>query len=65
MIIILKCECGNVIEIPALPKKYVQMKDYLETKEFHYDGEIYRDGKLSEIRITCDKCRNWVCIGVD
>ena len=36
----IECECGNKIIIPALPGKCVQLRDYLELKQFHNDGAV-------------------------
>lgn len=65
MKITIECECGNkmVGSVPA--KKSMQLRDWLENRQFHYDGADIKDGKLKEIRITCDKCRNWITLGVD
>jgi len=65
MILSIECECGNKLSMKALPKKYLQLRDYLESKEFHYDGAKIIDGKLEEFRISCDKCGNWIDLGVD
>lgn len=66
MILTIECEnCGNNIVMNAPMKKYLQMRDKLSTKQFHYDGADIKDGKLKEIRITCDKCNNWITLGLD
>lgn len=36
MNIIIKCECGNEITVPAPAGKYTQFRDYLKTKHFHF-----------------------------
>lgn len=64
MTLTIKCECGNMIELSA-PKRYIQLRDNLETKRFRYDGAIIEDGKVKEFRICCDKCKNWITLGVD
>lgn len=62
----IECECGNMITIPAQPKKYVQLKDYLKSKQFHYDGAKFNDeGKIKELQISCNKCQNWIVFSVD
>lgn len=65
MILTIECECGNKISMKALPKKYLQLRDHLESKQFYFDGAKITDGKLKEIRITCDKCWNWIDLGTD
>lgn len=65
MKITIECECGNKIIMPAPPKEYLQLRDNLETKMFRYDGAEIKDGKLKELRICCDKCHNWITLGVD
>jgi hypothetical protein len=65
MKLIIECECGNKLTITAPPKKYLQLRDNLETKQFHNDGAEIKDGKVKELRISCDKCRNWITLGVD
>lgn len=65
MIITFECECGNKLTISTLPKKYVQLRDCLELKQFHYDGMKLQEGDVKELQISCDKCRNWVVLGID
>lgn len=65
MKITIECECGNVVVLPVQPKKYIQFRDWLETKQFHYDGAEIEHGKLKEICIQCDKCKNWSTFGMD
>lgn len=59
------CECGNMVIMHAPSRKFLQFRDMLETEQFHYDDENIKEGKLKEIRIKCDKCGNWVILGVD
>lgn len=65
MKITIQCECGNDVVLPVKPKKYIQFRDWLETQQFHYDGAEIKNGKLIEIRIRCDKCKNWSTLGID
>ena len=65
MTLIIECECGNKITLSVPPKKYLQLRDNLETKKFRYDGGTTKDGKVEGFRISCDKCKNWIDIGVD
>ena len=65
MKITIECECGNRITMSAPEKKYLQFRDNLETEEFRYDGAVIKDGELKEFRICCDRCHNWVTLGVD
>lgn len=61
MKITIECECGNRISLSAPAKKYLQLRDNLEKEKFRYDGA--EDGK--EFRICCDKCHNWITLGVE
>jgi hypothetical protein len=65
MTLTIECECGNKITLTAPPKKYLQLRDNLETKQFSYDGAEIKNGKVEEFRICCDKCKNWISFGVD
>ena len=65
MKLMIECECGNKITVSAPSKKYLQLRDNLETKQFRYDGAEITDGKVKEFRICCDKCKNWITFGVD
>ena len=65
MILTIECECGNIIKLCAPSKKYLQLRDNLETRQFRYDGADIKNGELKEFRISCDKCRNWISLGVD
>ena len=61
----IECECGNKIKLSSLPKRYLQLRDNLETEQFRYDGAEIKNGKVEEFRICCDKCKNWITLGVD
>lgn len=63
--ITIACECGNKVVLPVESKKYIQFRDSLETRQFYYDGVGISDGKLKEIRIKCDKCKNMIILGGD
>lgn len=65
MNIVIKCDCGNKVELKAPSKKYTQLRDYLEKDEFRYDGAEFEGDKLKEFRIQCCKCKNWITLGVD
>ena len=65
MILTIECECGNKITLSAPSKKYLQLRDNLEIKQFHYDGAEIKKGKVEEFRISCDKCKNWITLSVD
>lgn len=65
MNICIECECGNKAVLKASEKKYIQLRDCLENQQFYYDGEEIKAGKLKELRIRCDKCRNWITLGFD
>ena len=66
MTLTIECECGNKIILSALPKHYLQLRDNLETKQFRYDGAEIKNGTVvAEFRICCDKCKNWITLGVD
>lgn len=64
MTLTIECECGNKTTIYAPPKKYLQLRDNLETRQFRYDGDELKKGK-EEFRICCDKCGNWITLGVN
>lgn len=67
MKITIECECGNKHVLQAPAKRFLQFRDNLETGEFRYtasDTEI-KDGKLQEFMIHCDKCKNWMALGMD
>lgn len=66
MKLIIECECGNKITMTALPKKYIQLRDKLETQEFRFGGAEYdKNSKVKEFRVCCDKCKNYILLGVD
>ena len=65
MEIIIKCDCGNEITIPAPAGKYTQFRDYLETQKFHLCKAEIKNGELKEFMIECDKCRRYITLGVD
>lgn len=65
MILSIECECGNEIKLSVPSKKYIQFRDNLEAKQFHYDVVEIKNQKPKEIRIHCHKCRNWISLGVD
>ena len=65
MTVTLECECGNKITLSASSKKYLQLRDNLETMKFRYDGEVIKNGKIEEFSISCDKCRNRITFGVN
>lgn len=65
MKITFECECGNNLVVSVENGKYVQLKDNLEAKRFHYCGERIEDNRLKEIKISCDKCRSYIALGVD
>ena len=52
MQIIIKCDCGNEITIPAPAGKYTQLRDYLETKQFHFGKAEIKNGELKEFKIN-------------
>ena len=65
MQIIIKCDCGNEITIPAPAGKYTQFRDYLGTKQFHFGNTEIKNGELKEFKIECDKCKCQITLGVD
>lgn len=65
MTLTIECECGNKIIVSAQTKKYLQLRDNLEAKQFRYDGAEIKNGKVQEFRICCNKCGNWISLGVD
>ena len=65
MEIIIKCDCGNEITIPAPSGKYTQFRDYLETKQFHFGKTEIKNGELKEFKLECDKCKRQITLGVD
>lgn len=65
MDIIIKCECGNELTIPAPSGKYTQFRDYLETKHFHFGRTEIKNGTLKEFKIDCEACKRQITLGVD
>lgn len=65
MEIIIKCDCGNEITIPAPVRKYTQFREYLETKQFHLGKTEIKNGELKEFTIECDKCRRYITLGIN
>lgn len=66
MKITVECECKNVITMQAPPKKYLQLRDNLETQSFRYNGAKYDiNNKVKELLICCDKCKNYIYLGLD
>lgn len=65
MTLTIECECGNKIILSAPAKRYLQLRDNLETKQFRYDNAEIKNGKVEEFRICCDKCNNWITLGVN
>ena len=65
MNIIIECDCGNKVMVPAPLRKYTQLRDWLETQNFSYDGEEVLNGKLQEFRIRCNHCKSWITLGVN
>ena len=65
MTLMIECECGNKITLSAPSLKYLQLRDNLEAKQFRWDGAEIKNGKVAEFRICCDKCKNWITLGVD
>ena len=65
MKISIECNCGNKLieEVPS--KKYMQFRDYLQRYQFSYDVEEAKSGKVKKIRIKCEKCKNWIVLGLD
>lgn len=65
MNIIIKCDCGNEIIIPAPAGKYTQFRDWLKTKQFHFGKAEIKNGELKEFKLECDKCKTQITLGVD
>ncbi|WP_028505912.1 hypothetical protein [Ruminococcus sp. FC2018] len=66
MTLTIKCECGNEVTMSAPKKKYIQFRDYLDTKRFRFsDDEYDKESKIKEIKILCDECGNYVSLGFD
>ena len=61
-----ECECGNMIVMRAPSKKFLQLRDNLETKDFRFDGAEYdNNNKVRGFCIYCNKCKNYIYLGVD
>lgn len=66
MTITIECECGNRITMNVSSKKYLQLRDNLKIHDFHFDGAEYdKNNNVSEFRICCNKCKNYILLGVD
>lgn len=65
MNIIIKCDCGNEIIIPAPAGKYTQFRDWLEIRQFHFGKAEIKNGELEEFKLECDKCKRQITLGVD
>jgi len=65
MTLSIECECGNKVSLSVPPKKYLGLRDNLETKRFRYNGAELVNGKVKVFHICCDKCKNWITLGVD
>lgn len=65
MQIIIKCDCGNEISISAPAGKYTQIRDNLETKQFHFGKAEINNGELKNFKVECDKCKRQIILGVD
>lgn len=65
MTLTIECECGNRITLHAPAKRYLQLRDNLETMQFRYGGAEIKNGKVEEFRICCDKCNNWIILVVN
>lgn len=65
MILTIECECGNKIKLCVPSKRYLQLRDNLETSQFRYDGAEINNGEPKEFRIYCEKCKNWISLGID
>ena len=65
MTLTIECECGNRVTVSAPPKKYLQLRDNLETGDFKYGGSKIKGVKVEEIRICCDKCGKYMDLGLD
>ena len=50
MKITIECECGNIFNISVLPKKYLQLRDVLESQKFCC---VVKNEK--EVSICCKK----------
>lgn len=64
MNIILKCDCGNEVSIPALLRKMVMIRDNLQNK-FDIINIKIKNNNLKEIEIQCKKCKEWITLNFD
>lgn len=64
MNIILKCDCGNEVSIPALSSKMVMMRDNLQNR-FDIINVKVENNSLKEIEIQCRKCKEWITLNFD
>ena len=63
MTITIKCDnCGNSVEVKILHKKYLQFRDELNVKGFHFD---IQEPKGEEVILRCHKCNNWITLGLN
>lgn len=63
MTISIKCDCcGNNAEIHILPRKYSQLRDELNAKQFYFGK---KDSKSEEVLVECKNCRNWIMLGTN
>lgn len=65
MIIMIKCDCGNEVIIPAHAGKYTQFRDNLAAKKFRFGSTEIKNEVLKEFKIECDVCRKQITLGVD
>lgn len=64
MTLTIECECGNKTTINVPSKKYLQLRDTLETRIFRFDcAEYDKNSKVREFRICCNKCKNYISLG--
>ena len=64
MNIILKCDCGNEVSIPALSRKMVMIRNNLQNK-FDIINIKIENNNLKEIEIQCKKCKEWITLNFD
>ena len=64
MNIILKCDCGNEVSIPALSSKMVMMRDNLQNR-FDIINVKVENNSLKEIEIQYRKCKEWITLNFD
>ena len=60
MKITIECECGNVVNISILSKKYLQLRDELESQKFSCATKNEK-----EFTIFCKQCKNWIDINLN